>query len=217
MSTRRPSSLAYPFFFTTALLAAGSLAVAACSSDDSTPPNPVIDAGHDANTPDTGTDARHDDGGLDAQPDVTPDATPDAPVDSPVDAPPDAPGPDCGAIVLLPALITVESQGGGALTCDATFALVDADGGVEPGSLGATLCSGSSPTFGCPDPDGAASCTYALLALQTTAPVSVQVSEPGYASAVATGVSSGQGGCANHPPTDSVVQLTPSTADSGTH
>jgi len=185
-----------------AFLLVPSLIVAAVACSSSNPITPPADAGPDAHAGtdsgvDSGVDSGHDTG------------TPDTGSDANLQA-------DCGAIQFLPAILTLARADGSPITCDATFELVDADGGAQPGSgdLGATLCGSTDAGSECTSPPdaGAGTCSYALLALQTgvaaATPVDIRVSEPGYESAVVTGIVSGVGGCVpSRDPSVVVVKL----------
>jgi hypothetical protein len=195
----------------TLLLAGGAAGLVACSSDDSNPPiTHPGDAGPDGHTPER--DAGPDSNPGDAAPDHS---TNDAETDAESDAGDGGQQADCGALVILPPLITVENAAGGSITCDAKFAELTADGGVAPDNLGAASCNTAQPPSDCPPYDGGTSeCTYVLLSMANPTPVSVQVTQSGFAPGKADGVHSGAGGCGNKPPSDVVVKLT--ATDGGT-
>jgi hypothetical protein len=102
---------------------------------------------------------------------------------------------DCGAIELLPPIVTVVDAVTGAPICDPTFVVDWPDGGSTSGN-GMPLACSQSMFAGCPGPPdggGAAPCAFAL-AIFDAHNVSVEVSHAGYENAVVQ-VSSGQGGC----------------------
>ena len=210
MKARRFAPLSLLCFLVPAALAAAGLAGVACSSTAPVPVGPVSeDAGVDARSP---------------LPDAAPDQTsPDAADAGGGDAGEDAPAAaDCGALLLLHPIITVESVTGAPIACDATFAPLDLpDGGSSGASLGATLCGPSITFAGCPAPPadgGIAPCTYVLLALggAPSSPIRVEVAEPGFESAVVSGVESGAGGCAPPvPASNDTVKLVPLAVDAG--
>jgi hypothetical protein len=110
---------------------------------------------------------------------------------------PDAPyvyGTDCGAILYVPPVITVQLSSPSPAGCDATFSTYDPTSHTVGATIDATLCNGAPKDWGCPAstteiPAGA--CVYALGGFEGTGSVSVLVSEPGYVPAQIDDVSGG--------------------------
>jgi hypothetical protein len=107
---------------------------------------------------------------------------------------------DCGAIEILPPVVTVAYADTTSPVCDPTFTVVDwPDGGSMAPLDGMPYACGVTTDFGCPGApaDGGASpCAYALVGLARiqTSTYGLQVSQAGYAPAVLS-VMSGVGGC----------------------
>jgi hypothetical protein len=137
-----------------------------------------------------------------------------------LDAGMDAPGlpfeASCGAITIVPPIVTVTNAATGAPICDPVITIAP-DGGAQDGGAGVGVsCGGTQHYGGCPatPPDGGdLACIYALLAVQGTS--TIEVSAPGYASKIVPNVSSGEGGCVTAVPASQVtVSLVP-LADAG--
>lgn len=139
-------------------------------------------------------------------------AAPDA-----ASAPLDSGSPDdagnCDSVYYLPPIITVVSSDTGSLICDATFTVLDSpDAGYVP--TGAAVCNAGVPVGGCPVD---ASCQYALMGLHPAlGPYTIEVSAPGFDSAVVGDVSSGVAGCVpTMAATERTVTLSPLAGDAG--
>jgi hypothetical protein len=125
---------------------------------------------------------------------------------------------DCGAIALLPPTITVIDDATGSAICDPTF-LVGPDGGPAGSTDGTAYVCDKSPDCTAPALDGGTTdCTFGLLALRQAHSVVVEVSKPGYDTAIVR-VTGGTGACVPYvPASHSTVRLHPvvdASADGG--
>ncbi len=129
----------------------------------------------------------------------------------------DAGGPACKAIVEIPPLFSIDTSTGSPV-CDPSFEILDWPDATPPTEEGGAplRCPGWE---GCPAGD--AGCNYVLVGLQGYAagpggPYTVQVSEPGFAPAIVSGVKSGVGGCVPTVEASHIeVTLTPRPQDAG--
>src|SRR5204863_8093182 len=122
---------------------------------------------------------------------------------------------DCGAIGLLPPIVTVIYADTASPVCNPTFTILDwPDGGPMAPLDGMPYACGVTTAFACqgaPADGGTSPCAYALvgLARSQASTYGLQVSQAGYAPAIVS-VMSGVGGCVTEvPASHTTVTLLP--------